>query len=688
MRFRSFRRWRLPFAALCAAFVAIPLSAADLATQREQFRSALAAATKPPEGAWKRTSASLEESGYPLTPYIELAALRPRVAKLDRTDVERFLKHWPDTLPASDLRDAWLRELARRGDWPTFRAFWTGSSDRDLVCDELRARLAGGAKLDGAADIDPLWQGTRALPSACDPVIAAARQQGVLKDTQVWERLQRAAASGSVESAADAAALLGGSDRNDADRIVAALREPAATLAKASAWPDQSRTRDAVAYGLARYARRNSAAAETLWADLEARFKWDAEQKNRVLNALALYRSTSYSPDALARLKALPEAADDDATREWQVRIALTSGDLAETLVALDRLSETQKADARWRYLRARVLSKLDRKSEAAPILAEVAREANFYGFLAADWTDQPYTICPSALAGDLKIEAALAKQADLERAFEFRELGMLSDARREWNFAMKKLDENQRRLAADLAYRRGWYDRAVFAFSADPQTQRLYEQRFPLGMEKQVKREAQVAGIDPAWAYAIIRAESAWMTDARSGANAYGLMQLLPGVAKQMAKAEKLPYGTAQDLFDPHLNIQLGTRFLGKMAGKYDGSPWLASAAYNAGESPVGRWLDARASLEPDFFIETIPYKETREYVSRVLAFSVIYDWRMNGKAHALSTRMPKIGQPYRAPDATTPRKAVVCTLPQAQATPLAGTPSDADAQAGAAAR
>jgi len=371
------------------------------------------------------------------------------------------------------------------------------------------------------------------------------------------------------------------------------------------------------------------------------------------------------------------------------VRIALTSGDLAETLVALDRLSDTQKADARWRYLRARVLTKLDRKAEAAPILAEVAREANFYGFLAADWTGQPYTICPTALAGDPKIEAALARQPDLERAFEFRELGMLSEARREWNFAMNKLDENQRRLAADLAYRRGWYDRAVFAFSADPQTQRLYEQRFPLGMEKQVKREAQVAGIDPAWAYAIIRAESAWMTDARSGANAYGLMQLLPGVAKQMAKAEKLPYGNAQDLFDPNLNVQLGTRFLGRMAGKYDGSPWLASAAYNAGEAPVGRWLDARAALEPDFFIETIPYKETREYVSRVLAFSVIYDWRMNGKAHALSTRMPKIGQPYRAPDASTPRKAVVCTMPEVPPTPAAPVASaTADAPSGTAAQ
>jgi soluble lytic murein transglycosylase len=651
-----------PLFLLALLFLAPSLAiAADRATERERFRAAFAAASRPPEGAWKKLAAGLDPH-YPLTPYIEFTALRLRIAKLDRGEVDRFLARWPDSLPANELRDAYLRELARRGDWSSFRALYKKSNDRDLQCSDLQSHLAAGAKLDYTRDLDALWQGARALPGSCDAVVQAARAGGALTDAQVWERLERTAATGNVEATADLAGLLAGTDRAAADRIVAALRDPTATFAKAKTWADGPRTRDALAYGLTRHARRNSAAAETAWAELEPGFKWDAAQKNRVLNALALYRATSYSPDAMARLKALPADAEDDATREWQVRIALTDDNLAEVLAALDGLSEQQKTDPRWRYLRARVLMKLQRKDEATAQFTVLARDSNFYGFLAADWTDQPYTICPSSLAGDPTVEGTLAKQPDLERAFEFRELGMLPEARREWDFAMTRLDDGQRRLAADLAYRRGWYDRAVFAFSADPQTQRLYEQRFPLGMEAQVKREARTAGIDPAWAYAIIRAESAWMTDAHSGADAYGLMQLLPGVAKQLAKAEKLPYGHAQDLFDPTLNVQLGTRFLGRMADKYDGSPWLASAAYNAGEAPVGRWLDARATLDPDFFVETIPYKETREYVSRVLAFSVIYDWRMNGKVLALSARMPKIGQAYRAPTAATPRKTVVC--------------------------
>ena len=656
------RRMSRFLAVAMAVFAVLPAAAQNRDAERDQFRSAYAAVSRTPPGDWKKLAVGLD--AYPLYPYLEASVLRRTIAKTPRADIERFLARWPDTLPASDLRDAYLRELARRGDWTGFRALWKPSRDRDLQCNDLSARLAAGEKLDFEKDIEPLWSSPRAAPASCDPVFAAARANGSLTDARVWDRVLDAAAAGNGDTAAESAAMLAGTDRADAERIVTAVRSPAATLAKSNGWPDTTRARDAITYGLARYARRDSESAETLWAKLGAQYQWDDAQKNRVLNALAVFRSTSYSPDAMARLKALPDAAKDDASREWHVRIALAGGDWNETLAALDDLSATQKADSRWRYLRARVLTKLDRKADAEPVFADVAREASFHGFLAADWIGQPYAICPRTLATDPAAEKTIAEQSDLARAFEFKELGMLPEARREWDFAMRKLDDAQKRLASDLAYKRGWYDRAVFAYSADPETQRLYEQRFPLALESRVKREAHGAGIDPAWAYAIIRAESAWMTDAHSHADAYGLMQLLPGVAKQVAHSEKLPYSRASDLFDPALNVQLGTRFLGRMADKYDGSPWLASAAYNAGEAPVGRWLDARASLDPDFFVETIPYKETREYVARVLAFSVIYDWRMNGKALSLSSRMPRIGQPYKEPTEETPRKDVACPV------------------------
>ncbi|MDE2085571.1 MAG: lytic transglycosylase domain-containing protein, partial [Xanthomonadaceae bacterium] len=147
---------------------------------------------------------------------------------------------------------------------------------------------------------------------------------------------------------------------------------------------------------------------------------------------------------------------------------------------------------------------------------------------------------------------------------------------------------------------------------------------------------------------------------------------------ARHLAKKLGVAFSGTSALFDPDVNIRLGTQYLGDMAVRYDGSPWLATAAYNAGSDPVGRWIDARDSLDPDFFIETIPYKETREYVARVLAFAVIYDWRLNGKALPLASRLPRIGQAYSPPPADAPRKDVVCP-----ATPATSTAASAAAAA-----
>lgn len=660
------RATRLSFIALGMALACLTAHAAampDRSDQRQHYRNVMQAIAHGPVDSWKREITDLAD--YPLLPYVELALVQRGHATPPLSQVEAFLKRWPDTLVARDLRESTLRQLATAQDWPAFRRLWSASSADDLQCAWQRARIAGGDTPDYAKDIAPLWLQPRPTPASCDALFAWARQNGSLTDAEIWKRIEGAAEAANPGTISHIANLLQGADKDAANRIAASVRDPATTLAKAAQWPDSVRNRDAVSFGMLRYARKNSGAAETLWADLGDRFKWDAAQKNRVLNAIAVYRATGFENDALARLKALPSDAEDDSSREWRVRVALASLDWNETLAALDAMSDVQKADARWRYLRARVLGKLDRQDEAATIFADVAKEANFHGFLAADWINAPYTICPADSVPDKSAEQAIAEQPDLARALEFFALGELSKARREWNFALQRLDAEQRPLAADFAYRNEWFDRAVFLLSASPQTLTWYEQRFPLAHKARVLRNAREAGIDPAWAYAIIRAESAWMSDARSHADAYGLMQLLPAVAKKVAGAAKVAYGRPGDLFDPVLNIQLGTLYLGQMARQYSGSPWLASAAYNAGGRPVGRWLDARGTLEPDFFIETIPYKETRDYVARVLAFSVIYDWRLNRKVIPLATRMPKAGQAYAPPKGDAHRKTVACPAP-----------------------
>ncbi|MEP6939948.1 MAG: transglycosylase SLT domain-containing protein, partial [Rudaea sp.] len=630
--------------------VASPGFAADrseLTRQREQFPAVWELAKHDPTNTWARLAAGLE--AYPLYPYLGLAAMQRHIAEVKNEDVAAFLKAWPNSLPAALLRDSYLLELAKRRDWKEFLRLYDASiTQRELRCDALQARLATRGSIDFATDLEPLWLGAAALPAACDAAIAWAQAQGKLTTALIWQRIgllsTRSANAGGVTALA---ALLDGPDRNAAEHVALALRDPATALKQAPTWPDAVHSRDAIAIAAEHLARRDADSAEQRWTELAANFHFDAEQRGRALRAIALSRASSYAPDGLARLNALPAELANDATREWRVRSALAASDFKTTLAALESMPEAQRGDARWRYLRARMLAKLGRKVEADALFRTLAGEANFFGFLAADQTHAAYTICSVALPNDAATDDALRQNAGIARALEFFALNRLGEARREWEFTMPTLTAEERRRATALAAHAGWIDRPVYAFNQGDDM-RLYDLRFPLAHRDDIVRAAATSGIDPAWAYAIIRAESAWTTDAKSAANAYGLMQLLPGTAKQLSKSDGIAYGGPADLFDADTNIALGTRYLGKVAARFDGSLWLGSAAYNAGPEAVDRWINQRDTLDPDFFIETIPYRETREYVSRVLAFAVIYDWRLHGKVQPLSARLPRIGQAY----------------------------------------
>lgn len=653
----------------------VPVYAAQRDDERAAFRRALDAVEHGRD--WKKEAAALER--YPLLPSLEALEFTRRLGKTKKPDeikadeVEALLARWPGTLAADDVRRAWLADRAKAGKWKDFRAAYVPGLGREFACHDLAARLADGEKLDFANDWATLWESSTALPASCDGPLARSVESGVIDGAKLTLRIDRALDASQAGVIDELIAHLPAAERPAATQIALALRDAPAALKQAATWPDDARHRDAVVAAIKRLTRRDADGAADAYAKLKPRYKFSDRQKGDIAAAFALYRATEFDADALERLASVPAASQTDGTREWRVRVALAASNWPAALAALDALSDTQKADAEWRYLRARVLIKLDRKADAAPVFATLAREANFYGFLAADWSGEAYTICPLTIAADHDAEKTL-KDGALDRAFEWRAVDRLRDARREWDYAMARFTPAQRRLAADLAYREGWYDRAVFTLNKGEEL-KLYEQRFPLAREPQIRRESRATGLDPAWAYAIIRAESAWVEDARSSANALGLMQLLPGTAAQIAKSENVAYRRAEDLFLPDTNIALGTRYLSQMAGKYNGAPWLASAAYNAGPAPVARWIAARGDLEPDFFIASIPYRETREYVARVLAFSVIYDWRMNGKALALAARLPRAGQTYAAPNDDTPRKAVVCPATAEPAAAAAAT-------------
>ena len=176
----------LPWVAVCVAIASLPAlaaSKADRSDQRQHYRNVLNAIERGPADAWKREVVNLAD--YPLLPYVELAVLKSGNAKPSLAQVEAFIKRWPDTLIARDLRESMLRQLATSQDWPAFRKLWSASSADDLQCAWQRARIANGETPDYAKEIAGLWMQPRPTPASCDPLFAWARQNGSLTDVTI-----------------------------------------------------------------------------------------------------------------------------------------------------------------------------------------------------------------------------------------------------------------------------------------------------------------------------------------------------------------------------------------------------------------------------------------------------------------------------------------------------------------------
>ncbi|HUB91777.1 MAG TPA: transglycosylase SLT domain-containing protein [Dyella sp.] len=651
---------------MLAGPVAAQTDDASLAAQRAAFKQAYAAASQGGD-SWRALAGGLKD--YPLYPYLQAASLEHDLQQVDRPTVEAYLRQYPDLIPASDLRRDFLQELARRQDWTDFVAMYQPGLGNALSCDALQAQLAGGAKLDFNRDLAALWA-EPALPSACDPVLQAAHDQGLLTSARLWSRIDAAAEAGKAGTISGLVQWLPPEEAESARNLALALNDPAAAVMAAKQWPDNVRTRQAAALALVRLARRQSGMADDAWQSLQSRFHFTPGQRDHVLNALAVFHATDFDDNALARLVNLPASAQTPASREWRVRVALAEKNWQAVLDAIAAMPPTQQQDDEWQYFRARALSELGRTQEAQRVYASVAEQSSYFGYLAADRQNAPYALCSTSLAADAQTQQAALAIPGVRRAFELFAVGMLKQARREWSQALANTDAQTIQQAVILANQRGWYDRAVFSFNKGDALS-YYPLRFPLASQDGLVPQAEQAGIDPSWAYGILRVESAWMSDAQSGADARGLMQLLPSAAAEVARRSGLPWNGGDSLYDPAVNIELGTRYLAQLAARFDGSPWLASAAYNAGAARVKQWLAARDLLPPDLFVATIPFKETREYVARVMYYSVIYDWRLHGNAAPISTRMPPIGQAYGQIDPPNQRKALTCPAPVTAAAP-----------------
>lgn len=626
-------------------------SAPSSDSERAQLKAAIADAERGQLDAGRAAALS----GNPAYGWLEYATLRRTIETVGNDQAQAFLRRYDGQAVATAFRAVWLPAVARREDWPTLLANWVDTGNIGLRCAQLSARQATGkANAQWTSEAQALWRRSgKPLPDSCDAVFASLQARGGLTDALRWERIDAAADAQQPAVMRAAARGLPAADLALAGEYAAFVAAPGA---RALDWPRSERSRRIATDGLARLAKADPDAAEQQLPRYAQALGLSEAQQAQVRYQIALWTVASYLPESARRLQAVPDSAYDERLHEWRVREAMARGDWPATLAAIRRMGPAQRADSRWRYFEARMLEKTGQAAQARPLFAEAARSPTFHGFLAADRLQQPYLLCPWTPADSPAARAAVARHPAIVRAMELYRVDRAGWAIAEWNSALAGFDATQRRLAVEVAQDNGWFDRAVFSLDSTADEQRLYHLRFPLHHDDTIRREAARNAIDPAWVAAEIRAESIFSPSARSPANAMGLMQVLPATGAAVAKRIGLTsYGGATSLYDPETNIAIGTAYLRQLMNTYDGLPYVTIAAYNAGPTPTARWQAQRPGFDPDLWIETISYKETRDYVARVLAFSVIYDWRLSGDALPLSDRL--MGRQVSA------RKSFACT-------------------------
>ena len=628
----------LSLSAPCAAGNA---SADPLADARARFLDARKALNEKQLDSYRKLARKLKD--YPLYPYLEYWELRDRLASASNREVNAFLKRYADQPVGARLRRAWLYQLARKQDWKKYLDVYEGGQPVELQCYRLQAKLHTGDRESLVDAALPLWLVGSSQDSACDPVFKYLEDQDKLTTELVWERIRLAMNSGNASLAAWLAKRLPAQDEAWVSLWREARQRPSSTLDAAQLDTDVPIAREIILYALKRIAVSDEQQAHDKWQEIRHRHDFTEAEAGQIERTIALYAGWRHHPQAHAWLAAVPAVATDDEVREWRVRSAITAGLWQDVLKHIETMPADEAAQEEWRYWQAIAFERTGQKQEAQDRFAPLARERDYHGFLAADELRWPYVMNNQPLQYTAEEMDAIRNLPDMIRASELLRADLPTDARREWLHAIERFDSNQLKLAAALASEWGWHDSAILTVARSSDYDDL-QLRFPIDHSADVARYASANQLDPGHVFAVIRTESAFNKDARSGAGAMGLMQLMPATGRSTARKYRIPLASTKSLYEPEQNIRIGTAYLKQVMDQFDRNVVLASAAYNAGPHRVNRWLPEQEEQPAENWIAAIPFDETRKYVQRILSYAAIYDWRMERPVTPLSKHMPDV--------------------------------------------
>jgi soluble lytic murein transglycosylase len=611
---------------LCCGFFSLTsaASAYDLDKQRELYSQAIVLQA---QGEWEQAQKTAELiAEYPLTYQLEYHAIKESFAANNASAVNEFINNNPKRSLSLDLERAYLRFLAKNHAWKEFLDFYPQlPNSSDLKCNYFQAKINQGESEQIWPTFKKTWLTGHSLPPACDAVIAVYQENNHLSEQLVWQRFRLAYQSHSPGLMRYLITWMEGDNKVLATQLSALYQNPKG-LQSSELFTDRKQPSFLfLQSSIKRLARVDLDAAMDLFNIYEEKIPFTASESHKLKKYFAL-RTLLYDEESqLPWLDKTLASLDDDGLFELRIRYAIKLDNWKDIEYWLDVLPERLQKQDKWVYWQARVLENKQQQKQADKLYLQIAGQRSYYSFLAAQKLSLDYQL--NAQLVSEKSKSLKMKKADLAHIEElvFQKHNLL--LKREWHALLNNNDKNTQLQLGLYAYQKGWAHLSVMA-SINSKSWDAVNIRFPEVNPGLFADTASQYQLEPTYIYAITRQESAFDEHAKSRVGASGYMQLMPATAKETAKMIGMKdYKNTGQLIEGAINVQLGTAYFEMLLKRYSGNRILATAAYNAGPHRVDSWKGKpEQGLKMDSWIETIPYKETRNYVQNVLAYNVIY--------------------------------------------------------------
>ena len=575
--------------------------------------------------------------------------------------VSQFVRQYPDTVMAEKLVADFAETKASSNDYASVRqvANLITNADASERCAVALGFNNGGDAMRAMAAKSDVWLNTLKQPALCDQLAMEMNNNALISNQDRASRLKRMLRKGKT---GDIMAL---SSRLGTPIAYSALSEvqlnPSEFFSRFGREPASQTNQNLYLYAIGRLADKSYREAQQ---QLDFDIRQDNQRSVKLLNddtrryayrTLGVKRMNHNTDDGFnaEAVDWFRNSLDDDFNFEEAEDYAMAAirfGRWDDVVEAISKMeAETQKGN-QWQYWLARAYeqsSSSSKRSTAKKMYQNIAKSNDYYGLMAKDKIGQRFDArqlggsnLPNVSTAD---HARVMQDGNFARAFAlYNSDASRAYANREWNWAVKqardKRDDNLIIAAARQAYDMGWLDRAIYAVDNTDRVDSVALSH-PMPHQDAVVRYSQSAGIDPAWAYGIMRQESRFVTSARSNVGASGLMQVMPDTAKYIARNLGETY-SASRANTGDTNIRYGTWYMGDILGKLNRQPVVATAGYNAGPNNAKRWQPVYGSLEADQYVESIAFPETRNYVKHVMENATIYS-SLLGAHQPISQRM-----------------------------------------------